>query len=75
MTGILGIVINTSFFNSLIDDYEEYSKNFIYSMILVVYFLVGEYLPDLFALDYSFMMTLIVKDRSVKDEEILVYNL
>lgn len=41
-------------------------------MILFVYFLVSEFIPDFFALDYSFMMTLIIKDDTNKSEENLV---
>jgi hypothetical protein len=41
----------------------------IYSISILVYFIISEYLPDIFALDYSFMMTYIKKQTLLSDEE------
>ncbi len=68
----MGISIDKNLFDSLINDFEKYARDVLHSMILFIYFLVSEFIPDFFALDYSFMMTLIVKDQSIKNEEVIV---
>jgi hypothetical protein len=50
------------------------SNNMIYSISIMVYFIISEYLPDIFALDYSFMMTYFKKQTLLSDEEKDIVN-
>lgn len=38
------------------DEYVKISKNFTYSIMILIFFFVTEFLPDYLALDYQFMM-------------------
>jgi hypothetical protein len=57
------LVISNSFIIDLIDNSEEWSASVAYSVQVLIYFIISEYLPDYFALDYTFMMTYLKKEE------------
>lgn len=73
VSGILGLVVSGNFIENIIKDFTNKSNDMLYSVSILVYFLVTEYIPDFFALDFSFMMTYIKKLDNPANEEFL-YN-
>lgn len=69
VTGILGIINSGSFFDNIINDFKNKSDDLYYAMTILVYLIVTEYVPNFFALDYTFMMTYIQKRKKLIDEE------
>lgn len=66
VTGILGLA-SGGFFRSIIIDFNINSENVAYSVKILVYFIISEFIPDLFALDYSLMMTYLKQDEVIDD--------
>jgi hypothetical protein len=48
--------------NNIFGQFEDNANNVAYAIGVMVYFVITEYIPDFFALDYTFMMTYIKRD-------------
>jgi hypothetical protein len=74
LRGIFGIVTGGSYFDKILKDLKNYSNEISYLIFTIAYFAVSGFIPDLFALDYTFMMTYIQKESLVEDEYISYKN-
>lgn len=73
--GVLGIVYS-NVLKAIKDEYDKISKNFTYSIMILIYVFVTEFLPDYLALDYQFMMFNIgEEDNNKSSNENVIKNL
>jgi hypothetical protein len=72
VSGILGLVVSGNFIENIIKDFPNKSNDMLYSVTILVYFLVTEYIPDFFALDFSFMMTYIKIVEAPVEEQLYI---
>lgn len=72
LTGVLGIISTSNFINSIINDYYKNQENVSYSMAIVVFLVVSEFLPIFISLDYTFMLTYIKRKKTYSEVDSLV---